>query len=204
MSVPPSSILLMFDLSYFTGSVSYIFFAKLIGGEMNGPKRPSPNLLPDDILVDPVLSRAVILARGILGAGVQRFLMSATSAPDFCHKRHSGITTNLHRTPRSDISLPMPLGAVKRSRWTKDDHPICQPSCLDRILNVVESTESGNHGRLTRISSPAEDRPSRLESRTRAPQRHQSMGPHGHPWKKICRGEVSGEVWGRGEVRWGE
>lgn len=33
---------------------AYIFIAKLISGQMNGPERPSPDLLSDHILVDAV------------------------------------------------------------------------------------------------------------------------------------------------------
>lgn len=64
----------------------YIFIAKLISGQMNGPERSSPDLLPDHILVDAVFGRAVVLARGIFGAGVQRFLMSHDQLRA-CHER---------------------------------------------------------------------------------------------------------------------
>lgn len=65
----------------------YIFIAKLISGQMNGPERSSPDLLPDHILVDAVFGRPVVLARGIFRAGVQRFLMSHDQL-GACHERH--------------------------------------------------------------------------------------------------------------------
>lgn len=68
---------------------------------MNGPKRPTPNLLPDHILVDTVLSCAIILARSIFGAGVQRFLMSAASA----HRVLSRTALSVNHQPSPDASL---------------------------------------------------------------------------------------------------
>lgn len=62
---------------------SYIFIAELIGGKVDSPERPTSNLLLDHILIDPVFGGAIVLARRILGAGVQRFLMPAASAPHF-------------------------------------------------------------------------------------------------------------------------
>lgn len=38
---------------------------------MNGPKRPTPNLLLDYILVDAMFGDAVIFARDVLGTSVE-------------------------------------------------------------------------------------------------------------------------------------
>ncbi len=51
-----------------------IFGAMLVDGEMHGPKRPSTNLLLDDILIDAMLPLAVVRAVGELGSSIERFL----------------------------------------------------------------------------------------------------------------------------------
>lgn len=87
--------------------VSYIFITILVRSQVNGPERPSPNLLSNHILVDTVLRRAVILAGRILGAGVQRFLMSATLSVWVCH----GALRKLTFTAR------LARGFRSRCRW---------------------------------------------------------------------------------------
>lgn len=55
---------------------SYIFITKLIGGQVDRPKRSSPNFLFDHILIDVMFGRTIVLAGSIFGAGVQCFLTS--------------------------------------------------------------------------------------------------------------------------------
>ncbi len=51
-----------------------ILVAILVDGEVDGTKRATANLLLDQVLVDTVLSGAVILAVAVLGAGIEGFL----------------------------------------------------------------------------------------------------------------------------------
>lgn len=52
----------------------HIFVSKLINSNMHGAKRTATNLLFDDILVNSVLSSAIILAESILRSSIERFL----------------------------------------------------------------------------------------------------------------------------------
>lgn len=63
------------------GSRSYIFIAELICSQMDRPERSTSDLLFDHILVDTMFRSTVILARIILGAGVQCFLVRSISSP---------------------------------------------------------------------------------------------------------------------------
>ncbi|KAJ5610125.1 hypothetical protein N7510_006844 [Penicillium lagena] len=56
---------------------TYIFIAELIYGQMNRPERPSPYLLPDHVLVDPMFCCPIVLASCILRASVECFLSRA-------------------------------------------------------------------------------------------------------------------------------
>ena len=67
--------------SYPVGSCSYIFIAKLICSQMDSPKRSTSDLLFDHVLVDAMFRSTVVLARVILGAGVQCFLVRGISSP---------------------------------------------------------------------------------------------------------------------------
>lgn len=55
-------------------TVTYIFFAILVPGNMDGAKRASANLLLDHILVDTMLSHPIVLAGDIFGSSVEGFL----------------------------------------------------------------------------------------------------------------------------------
>ncbi len=53
---------------------AHIFTAILIHRHMNSPKRAPPNFLLDQVLVDAMLGNTIVLAVGILGAGIESFL----------------------------------------------------------------------------------------------------------------------------------
>lgn len=74
---------------------------------MNGPERSPSNLLPNHILVDTMLGRAIILAGRILGAGVQRFLMSATRSVWVRHEALRKLT----------FTARLVRGFRRRCRW---------------------------------------------------------------------------------------
>lgn len=59
---------------------AHIFVSILINREMNGTKGAPANLLLDDVLVDPMLCRTVILTRSVLRTRVESFLSAAPSA----------------------------------------------------------------------------------------------------------------------------
>lgn len=66
----------------------YIFIAKLIGSQMDRSEGPAPDLLSDHILVDVVLRRPVVLARGVFGAGIECFLLTAGSVDQSVNTEH--------------------------------------------------------------------------------------------------------------------
>jgi hypothetical protein len=87
---------------------------------MDGTKGPPSNLLFDDILIDSMLCCAVVLARSILGAGVQRFLCTHETRISLwlesCSRARYKSSTHLHRTPSSGVSLAVSLETIKGSR----------------------------------------------------------------------------------------
>jgi len=57
---------------------TYKFMAKLISGQMNGPKRTTANLLLYEVLVYTMFGGAVITAVAIFGSRIERFLMAVS------------------------------------------------------------------------------------------------------------------------------
>ena len=92
-------------------ALPYIFIAKLVSSQVDGAKGASSNLLLDDILVDTVLCRAVVLARPILGAGVQCFLCAHETRISLSPESLARAVQNVYQ-PSPDAELGGFVGGV--------------------------------------------------------------------------------------------